>query len=176
MFREKDERTVITRGEIAKKLKHDARLELILSVVIGLPVALLFLLLAAEIGNILLYLYIGIVDAVILGYCAIAVFRTSRLLIDLHHDRFSVEEDRFCSAEARPLPRHRRSRHHTCEYRLTFASGRVYATEHAPDGVRFSYSFSFSKPGDPFYLVVLHRAPDKPILIYSGVLFRYREN
>ena len=55
MFREKEERTVITRGEIAKKLKHDARLELILSVVIGLPVALLFLLLAAEIGNKVIY-------------------------------------------------------------------------------------------------------------------------
>ena len=175
MYHEKEEKTVITRWEIAKKLTRHARLELIVTAILGPLFAALFLALAVEISNILLYVFFGIFVSIILGSCAIEVFRAARLLIDVHRGRFSVEEDRFCSAEARPLPRRHRSRHHTCEYCLSFASGRNYTTVSIPDGIRFSYSFSFSKPGDPFYLVVLHRAPDKPILIYSGVLFRYTE-
>ena len=179
MNQSKDHREALTHAAIGRKLKKDAILShwgiLFASPLLALIIWAIYFEITVFFGErqVLRILFgaVAVVFTIEVVRMAYDIVRTIRAV---NTGRYTVTEDIFCQLEIRELPWRRKTRHHHFDYIFSFASGTTYVTDHMDDTqTRLEYAVQFSKEGEKFYLVTADYNPDKILLIYPGVLFRY---
>lgn len=166
-----DHRETITRADVAKKLKNDGThgaktIAVIMLLFFIIPFSLLMLLQLKE---------LIIIGSIIIAFASIltlyAVFQAISISRTVSTGGYTITEDKFVSVTERVYYR-RRVEHH--DYIFHFESGKEYtvSTPLANDETRIVFSVTHSNPGDTFYVVTLDKDPIKPVLVYSGVLFK----
>ena len=179
MNQSKDHREVLTHAAIGRKLKKDAILShwgiLFASPLLALIIWAIYFEITVFFGerqvSRILFGAVAVVFTIEVVKLAYDIVRTIRAV---NTGRYTVTEDVFCQLEIQELPWRRKTRHHHFDYIFSFASGKTYVTDHMDDTqTRLEYAVQFSKEGEKFYLVTADYNPDKILLIYPGVLFRY---
>ena len=167
-----DHRETITRADVAKKLKNDGThgaktIAVIMLLFFIIPFSLLMVLLQIK--------ELIIIGSIIVALASIltlyAVFQAISISRTVSTGGYTITEDKFVSVTERVYYR-RRVEHH--DYIFRFESGKEYTVSSpiANDESRIVFSVTHSNPGDTFYVVTLDKDPSKPVLVYSGVLFK----
>ena len=170
-----DHREIITRTQIAKKLKKDGThgaIVLFAIMMIFFIVPFSFLMAVLQIKE--LTIVGSVIVALASALTIYAVFRAISITSIVNSGRYTITEDKFFSLTKHTYYR-RRVEHR--EYIFFFESGKEYTVTDpiANDETRIVFSITHSNPGDTFYLVTFDKDPTKPVLIYSGVLFKLEQ-
>jgi hypothetical protein len=181
MHHSTDQREVITRTDIGKKLKKDAVRDLVWLLVAAVFAAQYVWLIFFEPEmfrgrHLIVYIMAGAAAALVIWGGISMVYNHVRLVYALFAGKYTVTEDTFCQFELRDVPWYQSSRHHVNDYVFSFASGKTYKVSNLEyNRTRLGYAAQFSKEGEKFYLVSADYKPDKVLLIYSGTLYRYED-
>ena len=179
MNQSKDHREVLTHAAIGRKLKKDATAGLwgllLLIPLTMLVIGAIYFELTVFFGKrVIFYVLAAVIAVFFLVKIGNILYDSVRTIRAVNTGRYTVTEDIFCQLEIRELSWRRQTRHHRFDYIFSFASGKTYVTDHMDDTqTRLEYAVQFSKEGEKFYLVTADYNPDKILLIYPGVLFRY---
>lgn len=173
-----DHRETLTRVQIATKLKKDGTQG---AIFLAIPMLLVIIIPLAFLMAVLQIKELIIVGSIIIALAlALVIYSVSlaiSVLYKVNSGKYTVIEDSLISVtEDIYYKRGRRSglpiEHH--DYIFLFNSGKEYKASSplSNDETRIMFSATHSNPGDIFYVVTFDNAPMKPVLIYSGVLFK----
>ena len=179
-----DHRERITREEIGRKLKTDA-LRDIFWLLLFIPFAVLWVMcLDFVMGDVIsvFYTFVWGIVLVLGGILLVGIVKTVyervRIILAVNAGTYTVSEDILCQRVMREYPWYSRSRvYGKCKYVFSFASGKTCVN----DGVRYidtgreHYAQQFSREGDEFYVVFTDDAPERILLVYPSILFRYED-
>ena len=179
----KDEREVINRGTIAKKLIRESKRSAIGTVIFMFLGALLFALPGLIFSDFPIgKTAVGILCAIFVVVCLIYIIRA---LIDLSRangGRFTVVEDCLKEVEDNKfsfvnlLTSRGFFSRQNFNHVFKFASGKIFvANSETYRNTSIDAAATFSVAGDSFFVVAYEAKPNKIIWIYSAKLFNYKE-
>lgn len=178
-----DRRELITRAVIGNFLKKEMSHGMgIVIAVVSLLFVIPFLVLSVIVDRLVFKIVAVVIIALGLVCVTSVACRVVYVIHTVNSGRFSVSEDTLVCVEEllydkinRTSRSHLPVEHH--DYVFRFESGKEF-TVTAPipkDETRLSFSVNHSNKGDLFYVVTLDKKPDEIVLIYSGVIFKYRD-
>ncbi len=192
----KDERELLTRELVARKLMRDSGSSVITSILLFFLASLLsgmMYALFSSLSDLLAALVVGIPFAAVTIVFAFFVIRdvlqrrkarhgkfsiVEDELVEMHEDRFSIRQTLLYGNRINIwhiLLNKRLFARSSYEHVFQFKSGkRFVANSEAYQNTRLETAAQFSMPGDTFYIVTYEDAPDKIVWLYSTKIYRYQ--
>ena len=186
----KDEREILTRQTIFKKLTYEAKRSMIGALLMCILGSIVFgmmslILLTPSYVTKATKLIAGILMAIFFIACAFFFVRALLRMIQAKHGNFTVAEDVLIDIKDNQLSilqlilyggKHTLfgNKSHL-KHVFKFKSGKIFvANAEEYKNTRLETTAEFSLPGDNFYLVFYNDSPNKIILLFSSKTYNYK--
>ena len=186
----KDEREILTRQIIFKKLTYEAKRSMIGTLLMCILGSIVFgmmslILLTPSYVTKVTKLIAGILMAIFFIACAFFFVRALLRMIKAKHGNFTVVEDALIEIKNNKLSIAQlilNGGMHTLfgnkshlKHIFKFNSGKIFiANAEEYKNTRLETAAEFSSPGDNFYLVFYNDSPNKIILLFSSKTYNYK--
>ena len=178
----RDEREILTRALVIKKLKFEAQRPMVTAGLIFFTGTILFAIPFLIASSLVTKILVAVLYALPMILCAISCIRSLIRLGKISRGEFTVEEDVLTEVKDHQLSIWRLivyggwhslmgDKSHL-QHVFQFQSGkRFVANAEEYKNARLGTAAEFSMPGDVFYIVSYNDSPDKPVLLFSSKIY-----
>lgn len=178
----RDEREILTRALVIKKLKYEAQRSMVSAALIFFVGMILFGMLYLSFSSPAAKISVAVFYAVPAIVCVISLIRGVLQLGKISRGEFTVSEDVLTEIEDNQLSIRQLllyggwhslmgNKSHL-RHVFQFQSGRKFiANAEEYKNARLGTAAEFSMPGDTFFLVSYNDSPDKIVLLFSGKIY-----
>ena len=188
----RDEREILTRQIISKKLIYEAKRSMVGALLISILCAIIFgminlLLLSAHFISPTTKLVVNLLQLPVYVICAFFIVRAIINIVKIKRDAFTVVEDELVYVKDNEFSllqlilyggRHTLfgNKSHL-RHIFEFKSGKKFvANVEEYKNTKLGSAAQFSMPGDSFFIVFYNDAPNKIILLFSSKTHTYKDN
>ena len=183
-----DEREILTRQIVSKKLTYEAKRSMVGALLISILCAIIFgminlLLLSAHFISPTTKLVVNLLQLPVYVICAFSIVRAIINIVKIKRDAFTVVEDELVYVKDNEFSLlqfilyggfgNKSHLRHIFE----FKSGKKFvANVEEYKNTKLGSAAQFSMPGDSFFIVFYNDSPNKIILLFSSKTHTYKDN